>query len=217
LAAFGGWASDPNGKYGQGLKFNGIDASLGIDDGTGNPDDDALPTGFPLNHSSYTLAAWVNTTFVVNDGNSSQMGIIGWGAYGAGARVNALRLASDLNLTGGGAGIRHYWWAADLDFADTATVDLADGTYHHIAATYDDSTGMRSIYVDGNLVVSDMPPRHHARTGDFRIGRTCSFCGGASGELFEGTMDDVAVFNESLSQSEIQKIMGGDFSDFGVP
>ena len=180
----------------------------------GNIDDDALPEEFPLLHQSYTLTAWIITTATTNAGGQ-QMGIIGWGPYGSNVRVNALRLASDLNLSGGGAGIRHYWWAMDLDFADTATVDLADGTYHHIAATYDDSTGMRSIYVDGNLMVSDMPGRHHTRTGDFRIGRTCSTCG--TGEYFQGTMDDVAVFDESLSQSEIQTIMKGDFSDFGVP
>ncbi len=39
LSAFGGWAIDPNGKYGQGLLLNGIDSVLGIDDGTGNIDD----------------------------------------------------------------------------------------------------------------------------------------------------------------------------------
>src|SRR5437868_6359273 len=66
LTAFGGWAIDPVGQYGQGLSFNGQNAVLAIDDGTGNPDDDALPNGFPLNHSSYTLAAWINTGALVN-------------------------------------------------------------------------------------------------------------------------------------------------------
>jgi hypothetical protein len=213
LAAFGGWAIDPNGKYGQGLALNGADAVLAISDGMGGIDDDSLPNGFPINHASYTLAAWETATVPVNDMWNQQLGIIGWGAYGSPSHVNALRLASDVAQFG--SGIRHYWWANDLDFKDTNTVNLADGTFHHVAVTYDDSAGMRSIYVDGVLMVSDTPARHHARVGDFRIGRTCNICGG--GEFFQGTLDDVAVFNEALSADAIGKIMSGDFSDFGVP
>jgi len=105
LTAFGGWSIDPNGRYGQGIAFNGLDGVLGIDDGTGNPDDDSLPNGFPLNHNSYTLAAWINTTMLVNEGFRNQLGIIGWGAYGAGSRCLALRLKNDGNPAG--TGIRH--------------------------------------------------------------------------------------------------------------
>src|SRR5260370_32943396 len=47
LSAFGGWASDPNGQYGQGLAFNGVDAVLAIDDGTGKPEENRLPDGCP--------------------------------------------------------------------------------------------------------------------------------------------------------------------------
>ena len=213
LTAFGGSSSDPSGKHGQGLALNGADGVLAISDGMGGIDDDSLPNGFPLNHASYTLAAWETTTVLRNDMWNQQLGIIGWGAYGSPSRVNALRLGSDVAQFG--SGIRHYWWGNDLDFKDTNTVNLADGMFHHVAVTYDDSAGMRSIYVDGVLLVSDSPARHHARTGDFRIGRTCSICGG--GEYFQGTLDDVAVFNESLSADAIVKIMSGDFSDFGVP
>src|SRR5947209_6877332 len=167
LTAFGGWSIDPNGRYGQGISFNGFDGVLGIDDGTGFPDDDALPNGFPLNHSSYTLAAWINTTVLVNEGFNSQLGIIGWGAYGAGSRCIALRLKNDGNP--GGTGVRHYWWGNDLDVNG---INLSDGTYHHILATFDNNTNVRAIYVDGALANLDAPAKHHGRAGDFRIGRT---------------------------------------------
>jgi Concanavalin A-like lectin/glucanases superfamily len=206
LTAFGGWSIDPNGRYGQGLGFNGLDAVLGIDDGTGNPDDDALPAGFPLNHNSYTLAAWVNTTVLVNEGFRSQLGIIGWGAYGAGSRCLALRLKNDGNPAG--TGVRHYWWGNDLDVND---INLSDGTYHHIAAAFDSDSNVRQIYIDGQLANVDAPAKRHGRTGDFRIGRT------VNPEFFQGTLDDVAVFNQWLNQDQIQKIMTGDFSAFGVP
>jgi hypothetical protein len=206
LTAFGGWAIDPNGQHGQGLSFNGLDAVLGIDDGTGNPDDDALPNGFPLNHSSYTLAAWINTSVFVNEGFGNQLGIVGWGAYGAGSRCLALRLKNDGNPAG--TGVRHYWWGNDLD---VNLINLSDGTFHHIAATFDNSTNVRQIFIDGSLATLDAPATHHGRTGDFRIGRTVGT------EFFQGTLDDVAVFNQGLNVDQIQKIMSGDFSDFGVP
>lgn len=206
LTAFGGWAIDPKGQIGQGLALNGTDAVVGIDDGFGNPDDDLLPNGFPLNHSSYTLAAWVNTSVLVNDGFQNQLGIIGWGAYGAGSRCIALRLKNDGNPAG--TGVRHYWWGNDLDVNG---INLSDGTYHHVAATYDNSANSRQIYVDGVLAASDTPAPHHGRSGDFRIGRT------VGREFFQGTLDDVAVFNQSLTADQIQKIMSGDFSAFGVP
>ncbi len=40
---------------------------------------------------------------------------------------------------------------------------------------------------------------------------------GAQDMSFHGRMDDVAIFNQALTQAEIQSIMDGDFSAFGVP
>jgi hypothetical protein len=58
----------------------------------------------------------------------------------------------------------------------------------------------------------DNPGRPHVRSGEFRIGRTCSICG--QGEYFQGTLSDVAIFSQSLTQEQIQTIMSGDFSGF---
>lgn len=209
LMPFGGASVDPNGKYGQGLALDGLNGVLGLPDGYGGIDDNRLPNGFPFDKSAYTLAAWVNSSVLVNQ-SSSQMGIIGWGFYGNGGRVIALRLKNDGNPTG--TGIRHYWWSDDLDVNG---INLSDGTFHHIAATFDPGTGVRTIYIDGTSVTSDIPGLPNNPAASFRIGRTCDFCGG--GEFFQGTLDDVAVFNESLGGDEIVKIMSGDFSDFGVP
>jgi len=67
LTAFGGSSISPTGKYGQGLMLNGADGVLAISDGMGGIDDDSLPNGFPLNNSSYTLAAWETASVLVND------------------------------------------------------------------------------------------------------------------------------------------------------
>src|SRR5260370_4685175 len=121
----------------------------------------------------------------------------------------ALRLKNDGNP--GVTGIRHYWWGRDLDVTG---INLSDGTFHHIVATYDTGTGVRQVYIDGTVAVADFPPAlPNNPAANFRIGRTYD----AGNEYFQGTLDDVAVFNEGLSADQIQKIMSGDFSDFGVP
>jgi hypothetical protein len=40
---------------------------------------------------------------------------------------------------------------------------------------------------------------------------------GAQDMSFLGRLDDVAIFNEALDQTEIQTVMSGDFTAFGVP
>jgi hypothetical protein len=123
--------------------------------------------------------------------------------------VNALRILDD-------NGLRHYWWGADLDALDTDVdelgVDLDAGDWHHVVAWYDGTT--RALYLNGELLVSDNPGANDAHTGNFAVGRTCPTCEG--GEFFEGQLDDVAIFNGALSESQVAAILSGDFSEFGV-
>ena len=70
------------------------------------------------------------------------------------------------------------------------------------------------------MLVSDQPSGNDAQPEDFAVGRTCSegadrpWCG--PGEFFYGQLDDVAIFNVALDESQIATIMDGDFSQFGV-
>lgn len=141
------------------------------------PDSSTLPTG----NGSYTLEAWIKPD-VMGD-----RGIIGWGPWGKQSQVNALRLM-------GNGQIRHYWWGNDLD---VNVGNLADGKWHHVAATFDGKT--RRVYVDGVLKGSDVPPAHKLPVvaKNIRIGST------NNGEFFKGGIDDAAIWSRSLSQEEI--------------
>ena len=80
--------------------------------------------------------------------------------------------------------------------------DLADGRAHHLAATYDSTSGTKSIYVDGVLVFS-----HTLRAGA-RItsgGSTSAYIGNMSGRAqpYNGRIDEVAFWSRSLSAQEI--------------
>jgi hypothetical protein len=153
------------------IRFDGQNDHITI------PDNLSLPSG----NNSYTLEAWIKPE-VMGD-----RGILGWGSWGTQSSVNALRLM-------GNGSIRHYWWSNDLD---VNVGNLADGNWHHVAATFDGTT--RSVYVDGILKGSDVPRPHKVpvRAKNVRIGST------NNGEYFQGSIDDVAIWNRALTQSEL--------------
>lgn len=153
------------------IRFDGQNDHITI------PDNLSLPSG----NNSYTLEAWIKPE-VMGD-----RGILGWGTWGTQSSVNALRLM-------GNGSIRHYWWSNDLD---VNVGNLADGNWHHVAATFDGTT--RSVYVDGILKGSDVPRPHKVpvRAKNVRIGST------NNGEYFQGSIDDVAIWNRALTQSEL--------------
>ena len=105
--------------------------------------------------SPYTLEADIKTSV----GGASQ-GIISWGDFGSASAVNAFRLGDDVLV--------NYWWGADIQ-QSTGGVDLSDGSWHHVMATFDGTT--RKLYVDGGEIGSDTP------TG-LAVTKTDNFCVG---------------------------------------
>jgi hypothetical protein len=169
-------------------------------DGSGDYlDGSVFPHGVPTGNTPYTLAAWIKPDV------TGTRGVIGWGNFGTGLAVNALRLNGD-------NGLSHYWWGADLLASDAQvnalSVNLDDGQWHHLAATFDGIT--RTLWLDGQFLRSDTPTGHNATATNFRLGAT-NFT-----EFFDGLIDEVAVFNLALSPEEIHTIMRGDFTAYGV-
>jgi hypothetical protein len=201
LTAQGNAAYTAGGKYGGAVALDGAGDML---------DRATFPADLPIGDEAYTVAAWfqADNPRVGPDAR----GIIGWGNYGGGRQVNALRLAGD-------NGFAHYWWGADLAASDAQVgahdVDVDDGQWHHIAATYDPLTGQRTLYLNGQLLAQDSPGPNGAAAGNFAIGRTCITCQG--GEFFDGMLDDVAAFDMALSAAQVNSIMTGNFSEFGGP
>lgn len=140
-----------------------------------------VPTG---TGKTYTLEAWVKPASIPSD-----RGIVGYGGYTTGT-TNALKLTT--------SGIMHYWvGGAGYDLtASIAISDLTDGEFHHVVATYDGVS--RKIFLDGKVVASDIPtvsPNFTATA--FTIGTTNST------EYFEGSLDEVVVYDYALPSSEV--------------
>ncbi|NDC76168.1 LamG domain-containing protein, partial [bacterium] len=148
---------------------------------------DIANTVFPTGNSSYSLEAWIRP---VSAGTS---GIIGWGQWGSGSQVNALRL-------GGANKVINYWWSNDLE---APTSSLTNGQWHLVTATYDQASGNNRIFVDGNLLAQRTGSMNVKPATNARIGST------NNGEYFSGLIDEVSVWNRALSSTEITAHLSG--------
>lgn len=79
---------------------------------------------------------------------------------------------------------------------------LNNGLVHHLVATYDAATGLKSLYIDGALIGQlDLPDNLSIVSG----GAANAFVGssGGSSEAFNGVLDEFAIYNRALSGSDI--------------
>jgi Concanavalin A-like lectin/glucanases superfamily len=74
---------------------------------------------------------------------------------------------------------------------------LAPNTWWHLAATYDGQT--QRVYVNGDMV------SERAQTGSIQTSANAMHIGGNSiwGEYFQGTIDEVRIYNRALSSTEV--------------
>ena len=80
------------------------------------------------------------------------------------------------------------------------TAVVADGSWHHVAGTYDGSE--LRLYVDGVLDASlNSSAGVSSTTTDLLIGRNWS-----GGFLFEGALDDLRLYGRALEPAEIQAV-----------
>ena len=105
-------------------------------------------------------------------------------------------------------------------------VPIADGAWHHLAATWDGTAQepTLSLYVDGVLEMIEAGSRHPARSGYTVASRcTAGLCengmqiggfyqsggGGFTGQFFHGLIDEVRVWSRPRTADEIRAAMGG--------
>lgn len=138
----------------------------------------------PAGNTPYTLEAWINI-----DDTGNRRGIVGYGNYGSGNQVNALRS----NNEGTGRGFQNYWWGNDL--FDNGPYYTA-GTWGHVTAKFNGTT--RQIFWNANPGASGAPGSPNFGTTAFEIGRT------NGGEFWKGILDEVRVSNVARSDAWIK-------------
>ncbi|MGP8214948.1 MAG: LamG-like jellyroll fold domain-containing protein, partial [Bacteroidia bacterium] len=152
----------------------------------------SVPTnsGIPIGNSNYTIEAWFNAN------SMGTFGIVGWGNYGSGNQVNALRLDASGELI-------NYWWGNDL----IVPVGDISGAWHYVAVTWDGTT--RSMYLDGNLIGNDNPGANGVPSAsNLAVGVTDP----ALDEYFDGSIDEVRIWSVARTQYQVQNDMSHELS-----
>ncbi|MCI4670891.1 MAG: T9SS type A sorting domain-containing protein [Bacteroidia bacterium] len=153
---------------------------------------DYVQTSFPAMGGNVprTIEAWIKTTANANPSNGGVQQIItDWGSFVTGGRFTFNVLWSNaIRVEVGGSGL-------------SGSIPVNDGMWHHVAVTYNPSAGSSPfrLYVDGNLDVSgNITTPVNTVVGNMRIGQRVD-----GARHFDGTIDEVRVWNFVKSQSQI--------------
>ncbi|MCP4450207.1 MAG: hypothetical protein GY809_02000 [Planctomycetes bacterium] len=148
----------------------------------------AAPT-IPIDSRSFTVAMWINSSAVSGDQ-------VVFGQHESGSQ----NLSLHYRITGSGV-VRMGFYSNDLDSPSGV---ITEGTWTHLAFVYDFESGDRSIYADGVQIAQASGVNPYLGTaGDTRIGQW------NNNQYFDGMIDDVQLYHNALTESEIQSIMNG--------
>jgi regulation of enolase protein 1 (concanavalin A-like superfamily) len=155
-------------------------------DGDNDYVDFGNPTHLPSGTSPRSMCAWAKTDSIA----------FGWrwiAAYGSPGTGNAMFIGTNgTDLYGGGYGddvFRVSFWEPDV--------------WHHICLTYDGTTAR--LYADG-VEVTWAPKDWNLALGRAHIGRQVN----DYVEFWDGTVDDVRIYNKALTLEEVAQAMRGD-------
>ena len=156
--------------------------------------DDMIQTSFVgiLGNNPITVEAWIKA-----DEASGESVITAWGSEAVNGarftfRVNQLSATTDvIRIENKGGGVN-------------GTIDVSDGSWHHVAVSYDPSQASNKyrLFVDGVLdVAGDIAtPLNVLQSVNLRIGRRIhpTYTG-----YFGGVIDEVRVWNVTRTEAEI--------------
>ena len=94
----------------------------------------------------------------------------------------------------------------DSEWIATTGLNLADGQWHHLAYTYGEIAGGQNIYVDGVLSASGFKGQSDFNW-DNRV--YLGYSSKAGQPYFQGTLDDVAIWNAALTPTQVQALAQG--------
>jgi hypothetical protein len=152
--------------------------------------------GFPS--SDFTVELWMRSSDTANDGTP-----ISYATSNGGAGYNDFILYSYRNLDPVIRGLDNY-----------SGVAANDGSWHHLAVTWQQSSGALRLYKDGNLVSAPTVAAGYTfmSGGALVLGQEQDSVGGAfsSSQAFTGDCDEVRIWNRVRSQAEILSTLYAD-------
>ncbi len=166
-------------------------------------------SGGTTNTTGYTMSMWFNLNTPVNSSDTDARYLYQGG--------NGLKLAFNEGYNNGvysGPGrlilSQHYYWYAHTSaIAETTSQNWNAGEWHHVAAIWNLSN--IKLYVDGSLqdtTPMTLAPQDWWGPPTLGIGAT-----GSGTYPLQGTIDEFIVYNQALSEPEIQQLYYGGLLD----
>jgi hypothetical protein len=190
-----------------GLRLKGVDAYIKVND---DPS---------LRLQQFTLETWFK-----KEGNGV------YNTTGTGGIVNAIPLISKGAAEAENTAVDINYMlcltttnrvAADLEayptsqnYPDSGSTIFSNNVWHHAAVTYDGTT--MKIYLDGNLEKEktiSLPPGY-ASTSPVGLGTSLRSDGTTAQGFFDGTMDEVRIWNYARTQTQIRATINSKLSNF---
>ncbi|MBI3609366.1 MAG: hypothetical protein HY204_01525 [Nitrospirae bacterium] len=162
-----------------------------------------------FNAQSFTVEGWIKTTqgtqwrLVQKRGTGNAGTTAGWQISGASTLNNVVvdnglsaSIYSGVTTNTG----------ANYGVPALSTKVINDGQWHHIAMTWNSTTGQLLVYVDGALEINQTNPSligaNLTTIRNLTIGAAWDAVGTQS-QFLAGTVDEVAIWNRALTSSEI--------------
>ena len=165
-----------DGKFGGALEFDGVD--------------DYVWLGDTLRESPVSIAMWFKTT---DDG----MNLYRWRSYGMEIVMGSYYTPS---LSPGEIAFKIQDSGATVYLAESIGKTYNDDEWHFVAGVYNGTYVF--LYVDGEEIDRNPAGTLYYSNGGAAIGRA----GDHSGGYFNGSIDEVAIWNRSLSADEIKEL-----------
>ncbi len=177
-----------NGKVGRAFAFNGTSSHINI------PDNPILDVG---RGEGFTVMAWVKPTRV-----NGIYSVIEWNDYlcafeiGQTPSDNGVLIASVYDSN------------KNNHFLRSGSGTIIANEFQHIALTYDKSSGIGVLYLNGSIVARSQLGNYVPLTkGGLRIGYRPSNPGDWTyNRYFSGLMDELAIYSRALSAEEIRNV-----------
>ena len=171
------------------LLFDGTDDYIDLRDGS------TFPAALPLANTARTISAWIRPADVTSTGFRQ---IMCYGAHGNHQAFYFLQFDDKIRLS------------SYTQFVATSSSCLSVNTWHHVVVTYDGgSAGTATLYENADSVgtgtVNGSGELNTAGSGGVvlpSIGRN----GQSGAEIFDGHIDDVAVWDVALDADAITAI-----------
>jgi len=132
-------------------------------------------------YNDFTVSAWIKTT----DSRGGRHIVFG--------RSNGFAMGTDGNN-----------YAMYYDRATgqkTGSINVSDGNWHHIVVVRDATSNSASLYTDGVLDISNNNSQYSSQSN--KATRIGSSADGDGIETFDGSIDEVGIWNRTLTETEI--------------